>query len=63
MIGHQLMGDRFLKEKRNNLPGSKPGLRLVWDFSGGPVAGSTPASTGDTGLIPGPERSHMSRGT
>ena len=42
MIGHQLRGERFLKEKRNSPPGSKRGLRLFWDFSGGPVAGSPP---------------------
>ena len=63
MIGHQLRGERFLKEKRNSPPGSKPGLRLIWDFSGGPVAGSPPASAGDIGLIPGPGRSHMPWGT
>ena len=29
------------------------------DFPGGPVVKNLPASEGDTGLIPGPGRSHM----
>ena len=31
------------------------------DFPGGAVNKDPPANTGDTGLIPGPGRSHMSR--
>ena len=31
------------------------------DFSGGAVVKNPPASAGDTGSIPGPGRSHMSR--
>ena len=30
-----------------------------WDFPGGPVVKNPPANAGDTGWIPGPERSHM----
>ena len=33
------------------------------DFPGGPVVKSLPASAGDTGLIPGLGRSHVSRST
>ena len=32
-----------------------------WDFPGGPVVMNPPANAGDTGLIPGPGRSHMPR--
>ena len=32
-----------------------------WDFPGGAVVGNLPASTGNTGLSPGPGRSHMPR--
>ena len=31
------------------------------DFPGGPVVKSSPANAGDTGSIPAPGRSHMSR--
>ena len=34
-------------------------IRIKQDFSGGPVVKNLPANAGDTGLIPGPERSHM----
>ena len=30
-----------------------------WDFPGGSVAKNLPANAGDTGLIPGPGRSHI----
>ena len=30
-----------------------------WDFPGGAVVKNPPANAGDTGLIPGPGRSHM----
>ena len=30
-----------------------------WDFPGGSVVKNPPANAGDTGSIPGPERSHM----
>ena len=30
-----------------------------WDFPGGAVVKNLPANAGDTGLIPGPGRSHM----
>ena len=32
-----------------------------WDFPGGAVVKNPPANAGDTGLIPGPGRSHMPR--
>ena len=32
------------------------------DFPGGPVVKNLPANAGDTGLIPGPGRSHMPQG-
>ena len=32
---------------------------ILQDFPGGPVVRNSPASTGDTGSIPGPGRSHM----
>ena len=35
-------------------------LKVTWrDFPGGAVAKSLPAGAGDTGLSPGPGRSHM----
>ena len=46
----------------------QPLWRTVWrflkklkigDFPGGTVVKSLPANAGDTGLIPGPGRSHM----
>ena len=33
-----------------------------WDFPGGAVVKNPPANAGDTGLSPGPGRSHMPRG-
>ena len=33
------------------------------DFPGGPVVKNPPASTGDTGSIPGPGRSHIPQGS
>ena len=35
--------------------------KLFWDFPGGTVVKNPPANAGDTGLIPGPGRSHMPR--
>ena len=35
--------------------------KKVGDFPGGAVVKNLPASEGDTGLIPGPGRSHMPR--
>ena len=32
---------------------------MRWDFPGGPVVKNPPANVGDTGLIPGPGRSHI----
>ena len=32
-----------------------------WDFPGGAVVKNPPANAGDTGLLPGPGRSHMPR--
>ena len=32
-----------------------------WDFLGGTVVKNLPANAGDTGLSPGPGRSHMAR--
>ena len=32
---------------------------MLWDFPGGTVVKNPPASAGDTGLIPGPGRSHV----
>ena len=40
---------RFMKLSKNPVVG----------FPGGPVVKNLPASTGDTGSIPGPGRSHM----
>ena len=34
-------------------------IAWYWDFPGGAVVMSPPASAGNTGLIPGPGRSHM----
>ena len=34
-------------------------LRILWDFPGGTVVKNPPANAGDTGLSPGPGRSHM----
>ena len=34
----------------------------IQDFPGGPVVENLPASTGDTGSIPGPRRFHVLRG-
>ena len=34
-----------------------------WDFPGGAVVKNPPASAGDMGSSPGPERSHMPRST
>ena len=31
----------------------------LWDFPGGAVVKNPPANAGDTGLSPGPGRSHM----
>ena len=33
--------------------------RMAWDFFGGPGVWNPPANAGDTGLIPGPGRSHV----
>ena len=41
----------ILKEKLQN-----------WNFPGGAVVKNPPANAGDTGLIPGPGRSHMLQG-
>jgi len=35
----------------------------ISDFPGGPVVENLPASAGDMGLIPNPERSHMAGAT
>ena len=35
------------------------GKTFALDFDGGPVVKNPPANAGDTGLIPGPGRSHM----
>ena len=32
---------------------------MYWDFPGGTEVKNPPANAGDTGLIPGSERSHM----
>ena len=37
--------------------------RSLTQFPGGSVVKNPPASAGDTGLIPGPGRSHMQRGS
>ena len=34
-------------------------IRIKQDIPGGPVVKKPPANAGDTGLIPGPGRSHM----
>ena len=36
-------------------------LKIFEDFAGGTVVKNPPANAGDTGLIPGPGRSHMLR--
>ena len=36
-------------------------LYLPWGFPGGAVVKNPPANAGDTGLIPGPGKSHMLR--
>ena len=36
-------------------------LNCLWDFPGGAVNKNPPANAGDTGLSPGPGRSHMLR--
>ena len=36
-------------------------LRHFWVFPGGAVVKNPPANAGDTGLSPGPPRSHMPR--
>ena len=51
--GMQYIGSEFTKSL---LPMIKTGS---WDFPGGLVVKNPPASTGDTGLIPGPGRSHL----
>ena len=48
----------------NNFPPAvaPPVLKRMWvyrDFPGGTVVKNPPANAGDTGLIPGPRRSHM----
>ena len=63
----QIIGDRDFRDyltkwssnlsvHQNNMEGL---LKCKWDFSGGPEVKSLPANAGDTGLIPGPERSQM----
>ena len=47
-----------------NIPIKKPSLSdcikmTMRDFPGGTVVRNPPADAGDTGSIPGPERSHM----
>ena len=44
-----------MKKKKNNLGRNQ----LKRDFPGGAVVKSPPANAGDTGLIPGPGRSHV----
>ena len=34
-------------------------IKTVWGFPGGAVVENLPANAGDTGLSPGPGRSHM----
>ena len=36
-------------------------IHAPWDFPGGAVVKNPPANAGDTGLSPGPGRSHMPR--
>ena len=38
-------------------------LRDIWSFPGGPELKNPPVSSGDTGSIPGPRRSHILRTT
>ena len=48
----------------NYVPGNELAIFMLFKmealgFPGGAVVGSPPANAGDTGSIPGPERSHM----
>ena len=49
-LGHKYGEQKY--DMKNEWPG---------DFLGGAVVKNPPASAGDTGLSPGPGRSHMSR--
>ena len=40
---------------------SKDKVKNTWDFPSGSVDKNPPANAGDTGLSPGPGRSHMPR--
>ena len=46
-------------DSQNNLEKEEQNWRYQ-DFSGGAVVKSPPVNAGDTGLSPGPGRSHMS---
>ena len=52
-----------LRDGQQHCPSSNhhnpPSRLLQWDFHGGTVVKNPPANSGDTGLSPGPGRSHM----
>ena len=57
------LGGKYFKVAIINIFTVKESLlkRNKRDFPGGTVVRNPPANAGDTGLIPGPERSHMPR--
>ena len=48
-----------INRKTSNIHGLEDLRGQYWDFPGGAVVKTPPANSGDTGLIPGPGRSHM----
>ena len=61
-IPHAAWRGKKKKKERKKLNGRKPWyLTKERDFPGGTVVKNPPADAGDTGLIPGPGRSHMPR--
>ena len=53
----------FLFSRCYGLSACSPQNSCIGGFPSGPVVKNLPASAGDMGLIPGPERSHMPRGS
>ena len=50
---------QFLVRELRSHVAKKPKHETEADFPGGPAVKNPPASTGDMGLIPGPQRSHV----